>query len=123
MLATDIVDATSNLSVLHVVQHGVSIGSGLPSNVVFEDLVVTDVQAALVNGVPTASWIPDRPDAQVHVNQPVAFKGDLTVVGSSTLKGTVNNVNLVTLRDTSLLTTGDQVISGHINVASVTATR
>ncbi|XP_026274203.2 uncharacterized protein LOC113203634 [Frankliniella occidentalis] len=111
--ATDVVDPGSGLTLLNVLRDAVHLDSPLPPNVVIKDLEVkSNLEVKNLNGVPTSTWIEDRPDIEVHLSQPVSFHGGLTVTDKTVLNGEVNGVNLVDLAVTSLRTTGDQVIHG-----------
>ncbi|KAJ1526254.1 hypothetical protein ONE63_009409 [Megalurothrips usitatus] len=119
VVATDITEAGSGLSVSAVLRGGVRLGQPLPPSVVFEHLEVANLAAGVVNGVPTSQWVVDSPDAVVHMQQPVTFAGDVVVAAKSTLLGKVNAVDLRVLDETALKTTGEQVVLGHKTFDSV----
>lgn len=119
VVATDITEAGSGLSVSAVLRDGVRLGQPLPPSVVFEHLEVANLAADVVNGVPTSQWVVDSPDAVVHMQQPVTFAGDVVVAAKSTLLGKVNAVDLRVLDETALKTTGEQVVLGHKTFDSV----
>lgn len=119
VVASDVVEQVSGLSVLAVLENAVPLGATLPPSVQVQDLEVTNLDVTLVNGHPTSSWILDAPGAVVHLKQPAHFSEGLTVSGSSALHGEVNGVNLLELQRTALTTTGYQVVPGHKTFASL----
>ncbi|XP_034233832.1 uncharacterized protein LOC117640919 isoform X2 [Thrips palmi] len=119
--APNIVEPSSGVTVLNVLQDAVRINAPLPPNVLVEDLEVSNVEVTMVNGVPTNVWILDAPGQEVRLTKMAKFTEGVTVTGSSTLTGTVNGVDLRLLDETALKTTGDQVIYGHKTFPSITA--
>lgn len=121
--ANDIEEPHSGASVLRVVERGIPLDEPLPPSVVVEDLEVTNVDVTFVNNIRTDTWIVDSPSVDVKITSPVTFEGGLIVTGKSHLQGNVNGVNLVDLSETTLKTTGDQVISGNKKFDKITTSK